>query len=173
DRGDLGAHEADHVVDRVARFHMATGRGDQHADRRVGLLGERDEPRAGDARHRVIDLAEHHHEARLEREPLGDRLDALGWLGLFLVGVHCLSWKGPEWYTAAAAAFRFRGLQNCIAARGWPLYFFQVMATKRFARESDLGLGGRDYARLRRLDTPQKIQAYLHGLKQNFELDGQ
>ena len=47
------------------------------------------------------------------------------------------------------------------------------MAAKRFARESDLGLKGRDYALLRRLDTPQKIQAYLHELRQNFELDGQ
>ena len=47
------------------------------------------------------------------------------------------------------------------------------MATKRFARESDLGLKGRDYALLRRLDTPQKIQAYLHDLRQNFEADGQ
>ena len=47
------------------------------------------------------------------------------------------------------------------------------MAEKRFARESDLGLMGEDYALLRRLDTPLKIQAYLHGLKQNFEADGQ
>jgi hypothetical protein len=47
------------------------------------------------------------------------------------------------------------------------------MAAKRFARASDLGLEARDYARLRRLDTPQKIQAYLHDLRQNFELDGQ
>src|SRR5947208_4430594 len=47
------------------------------------------------------------------------------------------------------------------------------MATKRFARESDLALRAKDYALLRRLDTPQKIQAYLHALRQNFELDGQ
>ena len=47
------------------------------------------------------------------------------------------------------------------------------MAAKRFARESDLALRAKDYALLRRLDTPQKIQAYLHGLRQNFELDGQ
>jgi hypothetical protein len=47
------------------------------------------------------------------------------------------------------------------------------MAAKRFARASDLGLEDRDYARLQRLDTPQKIQAYLHDLKQNFEVDGQ
>jgi hypothetical protein len=46
------------------------------------------------------------------------------------------------------------------------------MAIKRFARESDLGLRGEDYALLRRLDTPQKIQAYLVGLPQNFEPDG-
>ena len=48
-----------------------------------------------------------------------------------------------------------------------------MMAAKRFARESDLGLEARDYALLRRLDTPQKIQAYLHDLRQNFEVDGQ
>src|SRR5260221_326348 len=59
-----------------------------------------------------------------------------------------------------------------IAARGRALYFFPAMTAKRFARESDLGLRERDYALLRRLDTPQKIQAYLHDLKQNFELDG-
>ena len=44
---------------------------------------------------------------------------------------------------------------------------------KRFARASDLGLTAREFAVLRRLDTPQKIQAFLHGLRQNFELDGQ
>jgi len=59
-----------------------------------------------------------------------------------------------------------------IAARGRALYFFPAMTAKRFARESDLGLRERDYALLRRLDTPHKIQAYLHHLKQNFELDG-
>jgi hypothetical protein len=44
---------------------------------------------------------------------------------------------------------------------------------KRFARESDLGLKARDFALLRRLDTPVKIQAFVHELKQNFEVDGQ
>jgi hypothetical protein len=44
---------------------------------------------------------------------------------------------------------------------------------KRFARASDLGLTVREFAVLRRLDTPQKIQAFVHGLRQNFELDGQ
>ena len=44
--------------------------------------------------------------------------------------------------------------------------------SKRFARESDLGLTAREFAVLRRLDTPQKIQMFLHDLKQNFEPDG-
>jgi len=43
---------------------------------------------------------------------------------------------------------------------------------RRFARPADLGLPRADYAVLRRLDTPQKIQAFLIGLKQNFEPDG-
>jgi hypothetical protein len=43
---------------------------------------------------------------------------------------------------------------------------------KHFARESDLGLTRREFAVLERLDTPQKIQMYLHDLKQNFEPDG-
>ena len=44
---------------------------------------------------------------------------------------------------------------------------------KRFARASDLGLTAKDFAVLRRLDTPQKVQSFVHDLKQNFELDGQ
>jgi len=43
---------------------------------------------------------------------------------------------------------------------------------RRFARPADLGLSRAHYAVLRRLDTPRKIQAFLIGLKQNFELDG-
>jgi hypothetical protein len=43
---------------------------------------------------------------------------------------------------------------------------------KKFARESDLGLSARHFDVLRRLDTPQKIQMYLHELRQNFEPDG-
>jgi hypothetical protein len=46
------------------------------------------------------------------------------------------------------------------------------MPTPRTARREDLGLTAAEYARLRRLDTPQKIQAHLYGMKQNFELDG-
>src|SRR5437660_3479414 len=51
--------------------------------------------------------------------------------------------------------------------------FLSAMATKRFARESDLGLRGEEYALLARLDTPVKIQDFVHGLRQNFEVDGQ
>jgi len=46
------------------------------------------------------------------------------------------------------------------------------MGRKRFARREDLGLAPAEFAVLRRLDSPRKIQAFLHGLKQNFELDG-
>ena len=47
------------------------------------------------------------------------------------------------------------------------------MARKRFARASDLGLSAADFAVLKRLDTPQKIQAFLHRLQQNWEVDGE
>jgi len=47
------------------------------------------------------------------------------------------------------------------------------MAPKRFARLSDLGLTRRQFALLRRLDTPHKIQCFLLGLRQNFEHDGE
>jgi len=43
---------------------------------------------------------------------------------------------------------------------------------RRFARREDLGLGKGEFAVLRRLDTPAKIQRFLFGLKQNFEPDG-
>src|SRR3954468_21087960 len=46
------------------------------------------------------------------------------------------------------------------------------MARRRFARREDLGLTPGEFAVLRRLDTPQKIQRYLYRLKQNFELEG-
>jgi hypothetical protein len=47
------------------------------------------------------------------------------------------------------------------------------MVMKRYARREDLGLTPAEFAVLARLDTPQKIQAYLYDLKQNFELDGE
>ena len=46
------------------------------------------------------------------------------------------------------------------------------MRARRFARREDLGLTKAEYAVLRRLDTPQKIQHYLFALRQNFELGG-
>jgi hypothetical protein len=46
------------------------------------------------------------------------------------------------------------------------------MPKKRFARREDLGLSKAEFAVLRRLDSPQKIQRFLYGLKQNFEPDG-
>ncbi len=46
------------------------------------------------------------------------------------------------------------------------------MRRKRTARREDLGLTPAEFAVLRRLNTPHKIQAYLYGLRQNFELSG-
>ncbi len=42
----------------------------------------------------------------------------------------------------------------------------------RRARRENLGLTKAEFALLRRLDTPAKIQAFLYDLKQNFEPDG-
>jgi hypothetical protein len=44
---------------------------------------------------------------------------------------------------------------------------------RRHARREDLGLEKAEFAVLRRLDSPRKIQAFLHGLKQNFEPGGE
>jgi hypothetical protein len=44
---------------------------------------------------------------------------------------------------------------------------------RRFARRGDLGLSKAEFAVLRRLDSPRKIQAFLYDLKQNFEPDGE
>ena len=46
------------------------------------------------------------------------------------------------------------------------------MGRRRAARREDLGLTRAEFAVLRRLDSPRKIQAFLYGLKQNFELKG-
>ena len=46
------------------------------------------------------------------------------------------------------------------------------MRTKRHAQREDLGLTPAEFAVLERLDTPQKTQAFVYGLKQNFELKG-
>jgi len=47
------------------------------------------------------------------------------------------------------------------------------MPRKRSARREDLGLTPAEFAVLRRLDTPQKIQVFLYSLSQNFEVGGE
>jgi hypothetical protein len=47
-----------------------------------------------------------------------------------------------------------------------------MAARKRFARREDLGLTKAEYAVLRRLNTPRRIQDFLFGLQQNFEPNG-
>ena len=47
------------------------------------------------------------------------------------------------------------------------------MIRKRAARPEDLGLTPAEYAVLARLDTPQKIQGFVHSLRQNFEVGGE
>jgi hypothetical protein len=47
------------------------------------------------------------------------------------------------------------------------------MLRKRSARREDLGLTPAEFAVLRRLDSPQKIQAFLYRLDQNFEVGGE
>jgi hypothetical protein len=47
------------------------------------------------------------------------------------------------------------------------------MLRTRFARREDLGLTPTEFAVLRRLDSPRKIQAFVYGLNQNFELGGE
>jgi hypothetical protein len=45
------------------------------------------------------------------------------------------------------------------------------MRPRRTARREDLGLTPAEFAVLQRLDTPEKIQAFVFGLGQNFEVD--
>ena len=47
------------------------------------------------------------------------------------------------------------------------------MKTKRFASREDLDLTKAEFALLRRLGTPEKIQAYLDAIPQNFEIGGE
>src|SRR6185369_13110154 len=68
---------------------------------------------------------------------------------------------------------RNQRLAAAIAGRGAALYFLPPMVGKRFARREDLGLTPAEFALLRRLDTPRRIQAFVYGLKQNFELGGE
>ncbi|MGH8668286.1 MAG: hypothetical protein ACREUN_09690 [Burkholderiales bacterium] len=47
------------------------------------------------------------------------------------------------------------------------------MERKRFARREDLGLTPAEFAVLRRLDTPRRIQDFVYRLGQNFEVGGE
>ena len=47
------------------------------------------------------------------------------------------------------------------------------MLRQRFARREDLGLTPPEFAVLRRLDSPRKIQDFIYRLKQNFEIGGE
>jgi hypothetical protein len=47
-----------------------------------------------------------------------------------------------------------------------------MTARRRFARREDLGLTKAEFAVLQRLNRPRKIQAFLYGLRQNFEPGG-
>ena len=64
----------------------------------------------------------------------------------------------------------YTGMDSTLSSRAQ--YTFAAMARKRYARREDLGLTKAEFALLRRLDTPQKIQAFLYGLRQNFEPGG-
>jgi hypothetical protein len=46
-------------------------------------------------------------------------------------------------------------------------------ADKRFANRRDLGMSSREFAMLKRLDTPQEIQVFLNTIPINHELDGE
>jgi hypothetical protein len=47
------------------------------------------------------------------------------------------------------------------------------MLRKRFARREDLGLTRAEFALLEHLDSPRRIQDFVYGLKQNFEVGGE
>jgi hypothetical protein len=47
------------------------------------------------------------------------------------------------------------------------------MRKKRIASRADLGLDRAEFAILRRLNTPEKIQAYIDSMPQNFEIGGE
>jgi hypothetical protein len=45
--------------------------------------------------------------------------------------------------------------------------------SRRFARQQDLGLSAREFATLRRLETPREIQDYVNAIPINHEIGGQ
>jgi len=48
-----------------------------------------------------------------------------------------------------------------------------ISIPRRYARRQDLALGQRDFDRLARLDSPQRIQAFLNAIPINHELEGE
>src|SRR6185295_3901344 len=68
---------------------------------------------------------------------------------------------------------KIRGLRGRLPARARRYIFSRPMVGKPFARREDLGLTQAEFALLRRLDTPRKIQDFVYRLKQNFELGGE
>src|SRR5512138_491820 len=68
---------------------------------------------------------------------------------------------------------RNQRLAEAIARRGAALYFSPPMVGKRFPRREDLGLTSAEFGVLRRLDSPRRIQDFVYGLTQNFELAGE
>ncbi len=54
-----------------------------------------------------------------------------------------------------------------------PMSRTPAVVKKRFARREDIGLSKAEFATLRRLSTPQKMQDFLNALPQNFEPGGQ
>lgn len=61
------------------------------------------------------------------------------------------------------------GRTNGNAARGNG----HAASRRRFPRREDLGLSKKEFATLRRLDTPQKIQAFLNAVPINHEIGGE
>jgi len=49
----------------------------------------------------------------------------------------------------------------------------EARARRRFARREDLGLSKSEFATLERLDTPQKVQAFLNAVPINHEIGGE
>jgi hypothetical protein len=64
------------------------------------------------------------------------------------------------------------GLRNRLRPGPRRYIFSGSMMRKRTARREDLGLTSAEYGLLARLDSPRKIQAFVHGLRQNFEVEG-
>ena len=80
--------------------------------------------------------------------------------------------RGPAPFVAAVMAFGIRRGALTLARQLQPVAILFRMPKKRTARREDLGLTPSEFAVLRRLDSPRKIQAFLYGLKQNFEAGG-